>query len=368
MKTALFVLNKVEEHYMAMMAMMLTEHRGFIHRFVTLSPSLHDLLRQKGLPCHLVDKEFEEGMYERFDGMDRLSAGPMLDGMKLPASELPVSHAIFWDRLSQWFNFRKSDHALDLAEALAFDVLVAPLDIDDGFAQSMMREAKRRGVPTVGIKSCFLRTKENMDAFWCFDRVLVDSQADMRFLVAQGKVQPGNVIVVSDAAREEQVRTLAANASALGGEARRRLGIPMGQRVHTVLFGVRHAWECRRLLRSLIEARKGGLPAVKNVALVVQLEGPQEAVDFPFLFREEAAALNPILSPHTLSAYHVGMASDAVVYFRMHPILEDLDKAGRRTVLFDPHKFNRSHRMGLEATGIRLQTGATFDWSALESQ
>jgi hypothetical protein len=365
MKTALIVLNRLEEHYMAMLASVLGEHRDLRHRFVTTTPGLDNLLRQRNLAAHYVGSGWEEGMYDRFDGMDRLSAGPMLDGMVLPGARLPVSHTIFWDRLSQWFNFRRSDHSLDLAEAFEFDLLVAPLDIEDGFSQSMMREAKRRGVPSVGIKAGFLRTKENIDAHWCFDRVLVDSPGDMRFLVEHGKAAPGSVTVIPDQGRAGLVRQLAGNGPALAAEARRRLGIAPDRRIHAVIFCKRHAWECRRLLRGLAEARRSGVPAVRGAELVVQYEGPQEAVDFPLLFEKEIRELRPVLAEPAGNAYHLAMAAEAVIFFRFHPILEDVDKAGRRAILYDPHRFNRSHLMGLAGTGIELRTEGDFDWSAL---
>ena len=162
---------------------------NYEQKWVSTTKGMANWLKNHGIDADEIVFDIpKEGLIDRLERMEKIAFGPMLFSQKVPNTDLPTWKVLVHDRYTQFMKFKEFDATHQLFESIDFDVLITALDVHDAHSQFLMRLAKEHQIRSVGIQRGILRTKENLDAFYCFDRYVVKSELDKQFLCKKEKI------------------------------------------------------------------------------------------------------------------------------------------------------------------------------------
>lgn len=346
MGIALVIVNTVDEAYIKAVKNMLSNRSVRNDLWVTCSHVVEAELKKKGLEitCVSINRSRWELKKIREFSEPLVKQNPFYD-TTLPGTELTCGEVLFHDRYLQLASFPNSLPQNDVIASLAFDLLVAPVDVHDRLAQFAVRLAKQRGVSVIGVQNGFLRTKENLESLLAYDMLYVDSFYDSMFLQQNHGVK-SNVIVLKDyVEREKNVTDIAQNLPVLRDKFRLELDIRHDTVVITLLFSIRHIWELRSFLNEIIKNKNQIEENEKNIALLIHFEGDKEKEEWGTLFKKENDIINLYTIGPDVDLLKLLSISDMVFSFRLNTLVELGGQLGISSFVYDPFGFNETCKL-----------------------
>lgn len=356
MKRALVLINTTDSGVLDLYKLCLQQHSEHRPFFVTLNPAVPAALQSAGLECALVGVHREKVSAVNMEKACALLEREPYSHLCLPGTDLELWKIIFWDRFYQFMDVVKADAQQALFDLVDYHLLIAPLDIHDLVSQRLARGASARGIPTVGIRAGYLRTKEHLDAVPLFDRFLVQSRWDAEFLIARKGIAASRVSLVPNTPSAATYLQFSSQARLQRTAILEKAGLDASKKILFVPFALRHIWELRQLLRILpasMEACPGGAAGFQ---IALHPEGAAEAAGFPVLFEGEFSARQCVLLAPGSPLLELLAVADHCVYFRVADLVSLASSLGTRATLYDPFFLNCSDQLLCGEPGIVLHS------------
>lgn len=348
------IINKISEIILANLEVVLKNHVSENLKLLTLFPGTCDFLKQKGHPCELIQVHRHQDRIESMNRLGLIANGDMFEKFNIPGTDLLAWKPAMHDRFWQFTDFETFDDLHKLVDLLNTTTLIAPLDIHDHLSQYMMRQAKKKCIPAIGFQTTQLRTKENLDAYLCFNEYWVYTQQDKTFLSIHKDI-PEEHIHLLPHYYFQPVRNYAKTSIKTERKTiKENLGLPIDKKILLILFSVRHIWECRKLLAHLQTIKLASLHTYSQSKILVFLETQKEIEEFPVLFQKEIRLLGLDILPSETNLFEYARATDLFFTFRFLEYLDEIALLSAQTVIYDPYYFNRSQLLMSDSISIEL--------------
>jgi len=348
------IIHKISETILANLEVVLRNHPGQNLKLLTLFPGTCDFLQQKGYPCEFIQIHRHQ---DRIDSMNRLGLianGEMFKDFTIPGSDLLAWKPVMHDRFWQFTDFETFDEIHKLVDLLNTRKLIAPIDIHDHLSQYMMRQASKNSIPTIGYQATQLRTKENLDAYLCFNEYWVYTELDKSFLSRHKGVPEEHIHLLPHYYFQPARNYAKTSINTERRTIKEKLGLPVDKKVLLILFSVRHIWECRKLLAHLQAIKSASPPVSIQSKILVFLETQKEMEEFPALFKKEIQILGLDILPPAANLFEYARATDSFFAFRFLEYLDEIALLSAQTVIYDPYNFNRSNKLISDSISIEL--------------
>jgi len=348
------IINKISEIILANLEVVLKNHAGENLKLLTLFPGTCDFLKQKGHSCELIQVHRHQDRIESMNRLGLIANGEMFKNFTIPGSDLLAWKPAIHDRFWQFTDFETFDEIHKLVDLLNTTILIAPIDIHDHLSQYMMRQASRKRIPAIGYQTTQLRTKENLDAYLCFNEYWVYTQQDKLFLSIHKDVPEEHIHLLPhyyfQPARNYAKTSIKIERKTI----KEKLGLPIDKKILLILFSIRHIWECRKLL-AYLQAIKSASPQTSiQSKILVFLETQKEIEEFPALFKKEIQLLELDILPPETNLFEYARATDSFFAFRFQEYLDEIALLSAQTVIYDPYYFNRSQLLMSDSMSIEL--------------
>jgi hypothetical protein len=356
MKRALVLINTTDSGVLNLYKLCLQQHSEYQPFFVTLNPSVPAALQSAGIDCAHVGVHREKIPAVNMEKACALLEREPYSELCVPGTDLEIWKIIFWDRFYQFMDVVKADAQQALFDLLDYHLLIAPFDIHDLVAQRLARSASARGIPTVGIRSGYLRTKEQLDALPLFDRFFVHSRWDAEFLFARKGIEASRVSLIPNTPSAAAYLQFSNQARLRRTAILEKAGFVASKRILFVSFALRHIWELRQLLKILplsMEACPGGTGGFQ---VAVYPEGAAEAAEFSVLFQKELAELHCVLLSPGSQLLELLAVTEHCFYFRVADIVSLASSLGTKVTIYDPFFLNCSDQLLCGESGIVLHS------------
>jgi hypothetical protein len=356
MKRALVLINTTDSGVLDLYKLCLQQHSEYRPFLITLNPAVPAALQSAGLECALVGVHREKVSAVNMEKACALLEREPYSDLRVPGTNLELWKIIFWDRFYQFMDVVKADTQQALFDLLDYHLLIAPLDIHDLASQRLARGASARGIPTVGIRAGYLRTKEHLDAVPLFDCFLVQSRWDAEFLISRKGIAASRVSLVPNTPSAATYLQFSSQARLRRSAILEKAGLDASKKILFVPFALRHIWELRQLLKNLpasMEACPGGAAGFQ---IAVHPEGAAETAEFPVLFQRELSVLQCVLLAPGSRLLELLAVADHCVYFRVADIVSLTSSLGTLATIFDPFFFNCSDQLLCGESGIVLHS------------
>lgn len=356
MKRALVLINTTDSSVLDLYKLCLQKHSEYRPFFVTLNLAVPAALQSAGLECPFVGVHRDKVSAVNMEKACALLARESYSELRVPGTDLEVWKIIFWDRFYQFMDVVKADAQQALFDLLDYHLLIAPLDIHDLVAQRLARSASARGIPTVGVRSGYLRTKEHLDAVPLFDRFFVQSRWDAEFLIARKGISASRISLVPNTPSAATYLQFSTQARLRRTAILEKVGLDASKKIFFVSFALRHIWELRQLLKILRSSMEACPEGTGGFQIAVYPEGTAEAVEFSVLFQKELAELHCVLLSPDSQVLEFLAVMEHCFYFRVADIVSLASSLGTKATVYDPFFFNCSDQLLCGESGIVLHS------------
>ena len=348
------IINRISETILANLEVVLETNPGDQFKLLTLFPGTLSFLKQKGYSCEIIQVHRHQDRIESLNRLGLIANGEMFKNFPIPGSNLLAWKPAMHDRFWQFTDFETFDEIHKLVDLLNTQKLIAPIDIHDHLSQYMMRQANRKGIPAIGYQTTQLRTKENLDAYLCFNEYWVYTQQDKSFL-SKHKEVPEEQIHLLPHYYFQPVRNYAKTSIDLERtEIKKNLSLPIDKKIFLILFSVRHIWECRKFFAHLQAIKLASPQTYSQSKILIFLETQKEVEEFPALFKKEILLLGLDILPPDTNLFKFARATDSFFAFRFLEYLDEIALLSAQTVIYDPYYFNRSQLLIGDSKSIEL--------------
>ena len=356
MKRSLVFLNTTDAETVHLYKHAIGLYPEFSPFFISTNPAVPKWLQSVGLDCSLVTLSRERINAENIKSACSILEKHAFTTTKIPETSLPVWKVIFWDRFYQFMHVSQSDTQKALLDFLDYHLLIAPMDIHDLESQRLRHAAEARGIPTVGIRCGDLRTKEYLDASLRFDKYVVSTNTDSRFLTTRKDICASKISTVTNTSLSENYNHFSHQIHSKRAEILANAGLDPTKKIVLVSFALRHIWELRQFLKILPESIKASNQSVTAFQIAFYPEGQSEFSEFRLLFKSELRDVNHCLIRPDFKIIELLPLSQHFVYFRIAEIASTAAKLQIKVTIFDPFLFNRSNLLLCDEPGIEIHT------------
>lgn len=356
MKRSLVLLNTTDAGVWELYRVCLEAHAGYQHFFVTFNPAVPAMLQASNLECSLIGLNREKVAAANMEKACALLEREPYSQLCVPGTDLAVWKVIFWDRYYQFMDVATADARQAVLDLLDYQLLIAPLDVHDLGAQRLTRAASARGIPSVGIRSGYLRTKESLDVVLLHERFFVQSKWDAAFLIERRGVEASRVRLIAQTPPAEAYLQFSTQARLQRAPILEKAGLDASKKILFVSFALRHIWELRQLLKALPQVLDVSAGGDSGFQIAVYPEGAAEAAEFGLLFQNEVATLPCVLLGNGIPLLEVLAVVDHCLYFRVAEVVSLGSLLGTKTTIYDPCFLNCSDELLCGESGILLHS------------
>ena len=348
------IVNRISETIFSNLDFLLKRFPDEHLKLLTLLPGTATFFEQKGYACELIQVQRHQDRIESMNRLGLIANGEMFKNFTIPGSNLLAWKATMHDRFWQFSDFETFDEIHKLLDLLNAGKLIAPIDINDHLSQYMMRQAKKNRIPAIGYQTTQLRTKENLDAYLCFNEYWVYTPQDRSFLARHKDIPDEHIHLLPHYYFQPASNYAKTTTNSDRNHHKKILGLPIDTKILLILFSVRHIWECRKLLAHLQATKGVSSPMHFQSKTLVFLETQKEAEEFPVLFKKEIHLLGLDILPLTANLFEYARATDSFFAFRFLEYLDEIAFLAGQTIIYDPYHFNRSHLLIDDSISIEL--------------
>jgi len=344
MKRALVLINNVEEEVFLLLAECAQAHADYRIKIVTVNPYVSSWLQKHGLNCSLISLSKTKNGPANGAKACEIVASETYRHQCVPGTRLESWKVLLWDRLFQFMDVDTSDSIQSVLDYLDYQLLIAPLDINDLVSQRLVRAAKRRRVPIVALVASFLRTKETLHLPLSYTKYFVLNQNDLLFLVQKKGVDASAIRFVPNSHSHEAVLQSREQNKQTKETILSKIGIDPAARIVLTTFAIRHIWELRQLIHNL-SPRLNLSEGIAPLHLLIYPEGPLETKEAETLFRKESLHTKFTILDSTIDFGEILPIANQFICFRARKTLDLACELGIPATVYDPFLLNRSDQL-----------------------